>query len=410
MTFITQGKTNWKFLLIVVILAVIAIGGILWWQNYETQKPIACTQEAKICPDGSAVGRTGPNCEFTACPAPETTDTSTSSIQDWQTYRNEEYGFETKYPDDWKISSGNKDRIVFGNPLEGTQVFSMSISVNQNIKGFGSKQYVEQMLSEANQEYKGNEDKMPKPYMLSYDEKRELIIAGLPAYELFGVFLYDESAEDIYLAKDNYIFQFTFPIAEENPNLSNPIENNKIAHQILSTFRFVEESKIIVNGKTVADVKDFPEEIKIDPKITWELNNIKINNYSVSPNGEWIFISTTLSGVHEVGWLYNIKTKIFSAVVFAFEGGVGEGYWRNDSAFVAFQTAGPKPSTDIKIIYIGNINEYAESNGFYISRIMKNSEIIPHITGWNQENLCFKLYDTEKSYCINPETKKYEEF
>ncbi|MCR4260778.1 MAG: hypothetical protein NUV96_00320, partial [Candidatus Colwellbacteria bacterium] len=29
---------------------------------------IACTQEAKLCPDGSYVGRTGPNCEFTTCP------------------------------------------------------------------------------------------------------------------------------------------------------------------------------------------------------------------------------------------------------------------------------------------------------------------------------------------------------
>lgn len=29
---------------------------------------IACTQEAKLCPDGSYVGRTEPNCEFAACP------------------------------------------------------------------------------------------------------------------------------------------------------------------------------------------------------------------------------------------------------------------------------------------------------------------------------------------------------
>jgi len=27
----------------------------------------ACTQEAKLCPDGTIVGRTGPNCEFAAC-------------------------------------------------------------------------------------------------------------------------------------------------------------------------------------------------------------------------------------------------------------------------------------------------------------------------------------------------------
>jgi hypothetical protein len=28
----------------------------------------ACTQEAKLCPDGSSVGRTGPKCEFAVCP------------------------------------------------------------------------------------------------------------------------------------------------------------------------------------------------------------------------------------------------------------------------------------------------------------------------------------------------------
>ena len=33
-----------------------------------TESPKACTQEAKQCPDGSYVGRTGPNCEFSACP------------------------------------------------------------------------------------------------------------------------------------------------------------------------------------------------------------------------------------------------------------------------------------------------------------------------------------------------------
>lgn len=30
--------------------------------------PRACTMEARVCPDGSAVGRSGPNCEFAPCP------------------------------------------------------------------------------------------------------------------------------------------------------------------------------------------------------------------------------------------------------------------------------------------------------------------------------------------------------
>lgn len=29
---------------------------------------VACAMETTECPDGSLVGRTGPNCEFSACP------------------------------------------------------------------------------------------------------------------------------------------------------------------------------------------------------------------------------------------------------------------------------------------------------------------------------------------------------
>lgn len=32
---------------------------------------IACTMEEKLCPDGSSVGRSGPKCEFAACPTPK---------------------------------------------------------------------------------------------------------------------------------------------------------------------------------------------------------------------------------------------------------------------------------------------------------------------------------------------------
>lgn len=31
-------------------------------------EPVVCTQEAKLCPDGSSVGRTGANCAFAECP------------------------------------------------------------------------------------------------------------------------------------------------------------------------------------------------------------------------------------------------------------------------------------------------------------------------------------------------------
>lgn len=41
-------------------------------QNLSPQpsQQVGCTREAKLCPDGSYVSRTGPNCEFAVCPSP----------------------------------------------------------------------------------------------------------------------------------------------------------------------------------------------------------------------------------------------------------------------------------------------------------------------------------------------------
>lgn len=34
-----------------------------------SDRGVACTMDAKICPDGSAVGRVPPSCEFAPCPS-----------------------------------------------------------------------------------------------------------------------------------------------------------------------------------------------------------------------------------------------------------------------------------------------------------------------------------------------------
>lgn len=63
-----------------IVLAIVAVvfiaGGILYIYNPtptevgDTKGGVVCTMEAKLCPDGSYVGRSGPNCEFAPCPIP----------------------------------------------------------------------------------------------------------------------------------------------------------------------------------------------------------------------------------------------------------------------------------------------------------------------------------------------------
>lgn len=55
----------------IVLILLLGIGGFLYrnvMENTGGPLPVACTEEAKICPDGTSVGRTGPSCEFAPCP------------------------------------------------------------------------------------------------------------------------------------------------------------------------------------------------------------------------------------------------------------------------------------------------------------------------------------------------------
>lgn len=66
-----------KIILALLVTAVIS-GISLTVFNFsepEEGNNYACTLEAKICPDGSAVGRSGPSCEFAECPAVEASET-----------------------------------------------------------------------------------------------------------------------------------------------------------------------------------------------------------------------------------------------------------------------------------------------------------------------------------------------
>ena len=83
MYLIKKQQTNWKYVIIVVSLFLVVAVGILvyqYWWALEEEVPFSKLSETK-----------------------ETEDLSAEDLitADWKTYRNEEYGFEFKYPSDW---------------------------------------------------------------------------------------------------------------------------------------------------------------------------------------------------------------------------------------------------------------------------------------------------------------------
>ena len=154
----TPPPANSKFklpILISLIIFLIIVGTVsAAYLFLNTNKQKACTMEAKICPDGSSVGRTGPNCEFAPCPTPKP---ETDPTANWQTYTNSDYGFSFKHPnlsgDCCKISgpiTGTADEIItlgdYSTGREGSDApfDGLSVSVEPNIGSLSLDQYVNQ--------------------------------------------------------------------------------------------------------------------------------------------------------------------------------------------------------------------------------------------------------------------------
>ncbi|MFA6095490.1 MAG: hypothetical protein WC767_01475 [Candidatus Paceibacterota bacterium] len=67
-----------------ILIILVAIVGAYFYFTRDSgpeegivASQVACTTEARICPDGSSVGRTGPDCTFAACPEPVVVKTAT---------------------------------------------------------------------------------------------------------------------------------------------------------------------------------------------------------------------------------------------------------------------------------------------------------------------------------------------
>jgi eight-cysteine-cluster-containing protein len=293
MPFITQGpegeksplgasKTNWKFLLIVIILAVI-VGGVIFLEQYywmlgeepKTQKtPIEkyCEKDEDCacgihkttkscfygnknyvdimqqCPDfcTGIGGNFQIKCVNKECKQISTIQDETAN---WKTYRNEEYGFEVKYPSSWltttttdiyemqtwlyppthRNSVKNLFNITFRNKLgefysycgagftKTTGVMTREVEILENVNDDSINTLIEK-------------------YRQGGYRVEIVNLGGLKAADIREEGIGGNFAR-IYTIKNNMIYILG---EEDSCDVSNN-ESDENFNQILSTFKFIEE-------------------------------------------------------------------------------------------------------------------------------------------------------------------------
>ena len=192
---------------IIVVVMVIIGGGILAWQYFGVPKEEVRAPEE----------------------VPEKEEVIEDETADWKTYRNEEYGFEIKYPKDCHIeiyknflaaelnvAISNTKGSLYSSP----EAFVFIIEVFDNPNHLSAKDIAEQHLLISGQE----------------TILKELNINGIPAVQTDPYY----KVADIYYFADTFIVNYTKTKAFEMGGKSTSKGNFNIVDQILSTFRLLE--------------------------------------------------------------------------------------------------------------------------------------------------------------------------
>ena len=213
-------------IIVVFAIAILGTGGYLVYKQISLPKQIGCTQEAKLCPDGSSVGRTGPNCEFAECP--EITPPVVNETAGWKIYTNTEYEFQIKYPSDWSVDQTAGGAYVYCdyqkrnlNPCTGLNGLGIGAP------GPGVQIRVDKITLE---EFK-------KDWVVTKQEN--YLLDGVQAQKIVGSGIISMGPDQnvIFAVKDGYSYVISYTELA-------PIQN-----QILSTFKFTNNPPAVGGDK-----------------------------------------------------------------------------------------------------------------------------------------------------------------
>ena len=205
MNYMNKKQLTISVIIVVVILAAVG-GGVFWYLKSEQGVSIKVPGSEQQS-EQPQVGDNQLQGEVVGSPAADV-DTS-----DWQTYRNEEYGFEVRYPGGWVFEDSNNG-ISFGTIESkpggyfwGINIYNSTKNIEGLIKGLGS-QFNDRL------------------------EKREKITIGNKAGLLVTVTTdshTDWILKSIFIENNDFIFA-----------ISNGAQDRSIFEIFLSSFKFLD--------------------------------------------------------------------------------------------------------------------------------------------------------------------------
>jgi len=147
-------------------------------------------------------------------PSPPPPAGEEDQFKDWKTYRNEEYGFEVKYPKDWSVNPTSDKVIIDFLPADKNPMKAIQIFIDSNPQQLSLGEF-----------YDG------KPGV-------ELVNSATGGYSSLGI-----DGKSATRFKDVLglvtIDVVVIPLNKINIRIEEGIDNREIFNQILSTFKFI---------------------------------------------------------------------------------------------------------------------------------------------------------------------------
>lgn len=207
--------------------------------NHKTGGKVFCAQDVKQCPDGSYISRVPPSCELKACskaalksPAsdPAASNGSGALPADWKKYRNMKYGFQFLYPPDHTAYSGvDKDKKI----LTGAGPFDDQIMVAENEGKLYCCEPVVFKITIANEDMRLDDwmDQNLSKYVIDVNSvsRRKIAVAGKAAVEI------TQSAQGINSPHKIFVIQpgnFLVVVTESAPS--------SLLDEVFGTLKFIQ--------------------------------------------------------------------------------------------------------------------------------------------------------------------------